>query len=110
MESIISPSVRQRTASEMFPLVELWQTSGQTQKEFCQEQGLKAHVFTYWLAKYRKQQTGEEVPSGFVPIAIEEKGSQDYYAEIRYRDGTRLRFGQSVSAEQLRQLLCVSAT
>jgi len=89
----------------MFPVVELWQSSGQTQKEFCQEQGIKPHVFTYWVGKYKKQRAGSDETTGFVPIAIEEQRSESYYAEISYPDGTRLRFGRSVSAEQIRQLL-----
>ena len=109
MELSSTSTGKQHSALEMFPLVELWQTSVQTQKEFCQEQGIKPHVFTYWVGKYKKQRAGSEETRGFVPIAIEEQGSAGYYAEISYPDGTRLRFGRSVSVDQIRQLLGGSA-
>lgn len=38
----------------MFPMIELFQESGMTQKQFCEEKDLMPHTFTYWLSKYRK--------------------------------------------------------
>ncbi len=42
-----------KTAAEMFPLVERWQKSGLTQKEFSQQHGVSEHVFYYWVSRYR---------------------------------------------------------
>jgi len=33
----------------MFPLVEKWQTSGQSQKQFCLDYSIKYHTFAYGL-------------------------------------------------------------
>ena len=40
----------------MFPLVESWQKSGVTQKEFSQQHGVSEHVFYYWVSRYRNAQ------------------------------------------------------
>jgi transposase-like protein len=45
-----------KTAAEMFPLVESWQKSGLTQKEFSQQHGVSEHVFYYWVSRYRNAQ------------------------------------------------------
>ncbi len=43
-----------KTAAQMFPLVESWQNSGMTQKEFSQQHQISEHVFCYWVSRYRK--------------------------------------------------------
>jgi len=43
-----------KTESEMFPLVESWQKSGLTQKEFSHRHQLPLHILPYWVARYRK--------------------------------------------------------
>ncbi len=40
----------------MFPLVENWQKSGLTQKEFSQQNQINNQVFCYWVARYQKAQ------------------------------------------------------
>jgi transposase-like protein len=45
-----------RTEVEMFPLVESWQKSGLTQKQFSQQHQISDQVFYYWVARYRKAQ------------------------------------------------------
>ncbi len=45
-----------KTAAEMFPMVESWQKSGLTQKEFSQQHGVSEHVFYYWVSRYRNAQ------------------------------------------------------
>ncbi|MFO0449837.1 MAG: IS66 family insertion sequence element accessory protein TnpA, partial [Pseudomonadota bacterium] len=39
----------------MFRLLDEWKRSGQSQKEFCQEQGVAYCVFHYWYKRYRQQ-------------------------------------------------------
>ncbi len=34
-------------------MVESWQKSGLTQKEFSQQHGVSEHVFYYWVSRYR---------------------------------------------------------
>ena len=42
-----------RTADQMYPLMASYETSGQTQTEFCVDHEKKWGVFQYWLKKYR---------------------------------------------------------
>ncbi len=56
-----------RKAEEMYALIEEWQSSGQTQNVFCQEQEIKPGTFAYWL---RKKRQSEESTSGFLPVRV----------------------------------------
>lgn len=51
-----------KTAAEMFPLVESWQKSGLTQKQFSQQHQINDQVFYYWVSRYRKAQPVSPVP------------------------------------------------
>ncbi len=81
-------------ASTMFPLMELYEDSEMTQKQFCVEMDLVPHTFTYWLTKYRKskQPTKKTVVAGkFVELEVEApktKGEAVRHMRISYPDGT----------------------
>lgn len=72
---------------EMFALVESYQQSSQSQKEFCQEQGIKPSTFSYWI---KKKRLSEKPSVGFIKIdttpALEEN-----HLEILYPNGVRLK-------------------
>lgn len=42
----------------MFPLIEAWEQSGENQKLFCSERGIKIGTFGYWRKKYLESQGG----------------------------------------------------
>ena len=52
----------------MFPLVESWQKSGLTQKEFSQKHQISDQVFYYWVSRYRNAQLVPPLP-GSQPVA-----------------------------------------
>ena len=64
---------RSNTAEVMFPLVERWQTSGQSQKQFCLDNGIKYHTFTYWVKRFRQHQYRQD---GFIPIELTDGDSR----------------------------------
>ena len=80
-----------RKVEEMFTLVEEWQSSGQTQKIFCQEQGIKPGTFAYWLRK--KRQNGEST-GGFLPVRVSRDLGTDP-VEVIYPNGVRVRVAQA---------------
>lgn len=41
-----------RTSSEMYPLIEKWEESGQTREVFCAKNNLTIGLFAYWRKKY----------------------------------------------------------
>ena len=53
--------------SKMFSKIENYLASGQTQKQFCQENNLSFAKFTYWLKKYRDEKSQS---SGFIPLKV----------------------------------------
>jgi len=97
-------SVDKTTQQLMFSLIEVWKTSGKTQKEFCQENDLAYHRFHYWFKKYNNQhrQASDEAP--FMSISMR-PASGTGKLEIVYPDGRRLIFHQPVEAGFLRALL-----
>lgn len=62
---------RIKTSEVMFPLVEQWQQSGQSQKQFSQENNIRYHTFTYWIKRYRQNQYNQ---NGFIPIDLSGEG------------------------------------
>ena len=50
--------------------LEAWQSSGQTQQDYCKTHELNYHRFGYWLRKFRRQsqQAQNQKGSGFVPV------------------------------------------
>ena len=89
---------------QMFALVGSWEGSGKTQREFCSEQDISFHRFTYWLRRYREhQKEASGAAPSFIPLSLDAAiGSS---AEIIYPDGRRLIFHQAVAAQFLKALL-----
>ena len=95
---------RFRTEADMFPLVESWQSSGQTQKVFCTEHGISVSVLAYWQRRYRDHHAEESNEiDGFVPVHMAVPSS--FAIEMALPSGTVLRFGQVVPMGYLKALL-----
>lgn len=58
---------KQDRTHEMYDLVEQWQQSGVSQKQFSCERNIKLPTFMYWVKKYRLNKQDDP---GFAPIAI----------------------------------------
>ena len=50
-----------KTEVQMFPLVESWQKSGLTQKQFSQQPQISEQVFCYWVSRYRKAESAGQL-------------------------------------------------
>jgi len=91
----------------MFPLIQEWERGSLSKTEFYTQQGIKPHVFYYWLRRYREE--GEPAPKasrGFVSIEMEEEALGEVaLVEVIYSDGTRLVFKERVSTAFLQGLL-----
>ena len=42
-----------KTSQEMYPLIESYLSGSQNQLDFCDSSGLKPHLLSYWLQKYK---------------------------------------------------------
>jgi hypothetical protein len=57
--------------------IDAWQTSGQSQRAFCEANALDYPRFGYWLRKFRRQGVVADAPrrrSGFVPVVASSAG------------------------------------
>jgi hypothetical protein len=96
-----APEVRQ----QMFKLIEQWLQSKLTQKEYCEQQSIRYHVFHYWYKRYRQQQAGNgNNHSSFVKLQIA-KTVTTGVVEIHFPDGIRLFFHEPVSSNYLKALI-----
>ncbi len=60
-----------KTSDEMYPLIESYLESGQSQLQFCKEQTLKPHLLNYWLQRYRADKQESQSPAaGFSKLNI----------------------------------------
>ncbi len=94
-----------RRAEEIFPLMEQFEASGQTQQAFRQAHGFSRSGFQYWLRRYRRSKQGQAAAAGaFIPLKITQgavpsanglrgpKGDTVSVSEvvILFGDGTRI--------------------
>jgi hypothetical protein len=70
-------------SEKMFALVDHWKAGSHTQKQFCQEHGIKVGTFAYWVAK-RKQD--HDPSGGFVALDVSDMASRDP-VHITYPNG-----------------------
>lgn len=92
----------------MFSLIEIWISSGQSQKAFCQEKNLAYSKFHYWRKKYVEYQSRPSSEEPFMAVTIKESGVEPLRTgsmELVFPDGRRLIFNQAVEAGFLKTLL-----
>jgi hypothetical protein len=75
---------------KMFALVDEYQRSDQSQKDFCLEAGVKPSTFSYWI---KKRRMSSEPHNAF--LRLETKASVlEEEVEILYPNGVRLKTNQ----------------
>ena len=91
----------------MLEVIEQWQASGLSQKEFYQQRNIPAHVFYYWHKYYRRHKLKKEIvlPSNdflqLRPAAMPTHGS----IELLLPNGRRLIFHPPVHMDHLKDLM-----
>lgn len=93
------------TAEQMMPLVEAWQQSGQSKKQFCSEQNISYQIFIYWCRKLIEEKNHT---SSFIPVTVKktvEENSGKSHAEVIFPSGAKVIFNEPVEASFLRNLL-----
>ena len=89
----------------MYPLIEAYEQSGQTQKSFCAAHHIKLATFIYWLQKYREAKISK--PKGgnaFVALKVGPSPT-DGNVEVVYPNGVRVCFQQLVPTSVLKELV-----
>lgn len=78
----------QNKTTRMFELVEQWQQSSLSQKQFLLEHDIKLATFGYWVKKHRQHQMGEV---GFAKVELGKGVSSTARIEIELADGLVVR-------------------
>ena len=83
------------TKEQMYPVIEAYLASDQTQASFSSAEGISVAMLNYWLKKYRNEQ------ACFIEIEPTPGGC----LELTYPSGIRLSFDRLVPAAYLGELL-----
>lgn len=95
----VKKHMARKTAQEMYPLIEQWESSGASQEDFCNSHDITLSTFTYWRGKYRKSSQVEE--SSFIELHPSCCSS----LEVIYPNGVKIRLPQDASASDLQVLI-----
>jgi len=85
-----------RTAKEIRGLLELFDSSGLSAKQFCTTNSISETVFYKWRGRYRTVEQKNE----FIPLQVASSPSCSLFAEVK-----GIRIYQVVSASFLKELL-----
>jgi transposase-like protein len=85
----------------MFPLIEKYLDSEQTQKAFSAAHGVSEAVFHYWLRKYRDEKADHR--EAFIEITP--AAGHPALVEVDYPSGVRVRLYCAVTPAYLAQLI-----
>jgi hypothetical protein len=93
--------------------VAAWHQSGQSQRDFCRQQGIKYGTFKDWLFKSNrsnKPTTKAKSKDSFVSIQLDATANRPSLSavpvmEVTLANGSQLSFYQPVPADYLRDLL-----
>jgi len=100
--------MQRRSSKDWRELIEKWQASDLTQKEFCAQQSIAYSGFHYWFKKFREDKVLSRADSGFIPVKITSSASKNNRTaalELVMPDGRRVNFHDGVEVEFLRALL-----
>jgi len=85
--------------------VSQWRGSGQTQKAFCEQQGIALSTFQWWRAKLSRSPKFPAAVS-FVPVSVDAgSGVRDCAIEVELRSRTRLRLEGEAALRALDRLV-----
>ena len=87
----------------MFTLVRLWRSSGLTRNEFCLQHGIGLSKFSYWIARWKEDQSGGG--DGFIPMGPPRAAGHAVLSVI-YPNGVRLEVS-SADLELLSRLIAL---
>jgi hypothetical protein len=94
-----------RKREKMFLLIEEWQQSGQSQRQFCIKNDIPYHIFIYYNQKYKQQHIGNE--GGFLPMEITNTSSHRNSGdiEVHYPNGVMVRLPGSMNLRMVEHLI-----
>src|SRR4051794_14952721 len=100
----------EQVKEQMYAHIDEWKQSGLSQKVYCEQRGVKYHVFHYWYKLYRDQyqQAAPEPklksPATFIPLTLSASPATAF-VELYLPGGHHLVFHQMISADYLKALI-----
>lgn len=64
---------RKLRMSKMLSLAKKYEEGTQTQRIFCEENGIRQSTLNYWLSKYRKKGSPKSVSRQIIPIQVKKE-------------------------------------
>ena len=95
---------KQRTPSEMFPLIKDWIASQDDKRQFCRKHQLSLSTFNYWFAKYSALDASS-VESAFIRLENPAARPLDHAYTLVYPNGVQLQIHIQLSPEALFKLI-----
>lgn len=84
------PAMIRMTKERWFALYEEWQSSGESQANFCKRKDINYHVFVYWRKKHNGNRTKPSVKSFATAKLAGGVNQPAVYARIILNDGTQI--------------------
>ena len=86
-------------------MIDAWQQSGLSQKQYCLQNNIAYHIFHYWYKRYRDKQAARgSDPAGFIPLTVN-VASAGGYIELQFPDGKKILFHGPVSVDYLKAMI-----
>jgi len=105
------------TKAAMSQIIEYWQESKLSQKEYCKQENIVYHTFKYWYRKYKvekglvKANTIKETNKEFIPVEISSWSKQAFYnpdqIEVLFPNGVHMSCSVNMDIQKLKVLLGV---
>jgi transposase-like protein len=102
---------KHKSEKEMFSIVKSCIDSGNSRREFCQQQGISKATFYNWYKKYKDSEL--KSPERFIPVKVIVPGSRQNATdnrpviEINYPNGVRLNLQGTTDISFIRSLVGV---
>ena len=104
MDVATKSSKRKRTEAEWVRYVEMWESSGDSQPDFCRRHHLRLGTFVYWRTKCLEKQRVAQAAS-FTAVQVKTAATPAAMIEIRLPNGVCVRIDSKIDTDTLRTLL-----
>ena len=94
---------RQRSSQQMQVLIDKFNRSNVSKKQFCRQEGIPVSVFYYWQKKFK--QTSQPSGIGFLSVEVNHKTITQSSIEISFPNGVVMRLEAGCDIEMIRSLI-----
>ena len=96
-----------RSREEADRLAVEWEASGLSQREFCEQRDVPLKTLARYLARYRREQTGENQKPQWVAVEVAARRGDPGELSIVLPGGRRIEVRRGFDGETLRRLIAV---